>query len=465
MGQKGKKLNKQPLSPTYNTAGYPALLLLPALNLFFFGQWQLALVTIGFAGVWWGFTAARKSLLFGQAADCLCKKLGPADQAGIWHMPPLLGLELRVVPVCQKVILDDKGGSMTVVRSIRFDLPGLAAETHQTKTPTQPITTDADDDLDLAQITANLKLQHAVTTQFDHWHLGDQEIFINQVLPTRGNLAEHLEALIDQAPTRIHKELKVLAAMDWDHTLAQAEHRIKDADLQAALLRLYRDLPENPSLKHFISRQHDQFAESNRLVAILLLGLAPTATEYRAIATTPYPLLQEVMVGYCAHQPAAMHLIWGGAFGNINAATRLLNLFPLAHDPLAVPHLIACVHLPYLRREILAQLVKSQDPRVLGWFRHLLDQGETDLVRTAAEYLAEHDQRDVLEALHHAHARAGGRTRAVLEQAITKVKARFPRSEHPGALSPIDPTTTAGQLSSAENEGDSGQLNGVRDPR
>ncbi len=417
---------------------WAALLLIPTVSLLLAGQWGLFVTFVCLTGFWICNTFF-KVLHLKDATRCLDKKLGPTETAGSWPMAPVQGHELFVTLIV-KTTTQENGVTILLVPAIRFEIHLAEGPDHQNSTQR--------DRLDQTQAAANLKLLQALQTIPDNWELSEHGFAVTETLPTKGKLLKHLEELITAAPARFEQTLATLATLDWDQTLAQAHPKIIHTSVQTALLQLYRDFPKNPKLADFIAQHRDRFNQPNQLVANLLLNPTPSTDDYRAMATSTDKLVGQLLIDHCSRRPDAIHLVWGGAFGNAHAATRWLHRFPLENDPLAIPHLIACVHLPFLRREILAKLVDSRDPRVLGLFRMLLVQGEPKEVRIAAGYVAEHGNRDDLEVLHRARQRAGT-SKNDLDQAMSKIKHRFPQSENPGALSSATMATTEGRLSKA----------------
>ncbi len=394
-----------------------------------------------------------------------------------WVLRPILGLKLVLSLPVDRPCLKDRDK----IDTLHFEiLPMTYTQAPQHRSAEGALTGNcvihsSVGQLPFEKLGDHLEILRSDDPTFLNWNTSAQGLVFIYELPLVGQTDDVLHQMFATVPRELAKDLRRLIEFDWRHMVKSPDRLAQNPEVRRLLIpyiwrhggaeeltQFYEAcLQHQPKVHRPVSaiRRYDEpvapppiLDETNQLLIAILLDHRLTAPQQRLMILSEDPLIKEYRTRYYQRRHHETHLILGGCVGNDQAVKQALAEFLLAQDPLAIPHLIACVHQPYMRKLILTELAQSSDPRVLGLFLDLLRQGSPAEIRQASRYVGNHGDRNHLVDLHRALEHAGLSNKTDLEQAVQKIKARFPQAENQGMLSVADPHTTAGQLSQASSD-------------
>lgn len=211
-----------------------------------------------------------------------------------------------------------------------------------------------------------------------NWYTSAQGLVFMYELPLIGSIDDVLHQMFATVPKELAKGLRRLIEFDWRYMVKSPDRLAQNPELRRLLIPyIWRHggaeeltqfeacLKHQPKQNRSLSpiRRDDKpvapppiLDETNQLLIAILLDHKLTASQQRLMILSEDPLIQGHASRYYQHRRHETHLILGGCVGNDQAVKQALAEFLLAQDPLAIPHLIACVHQPYMRKLILAEL-------------------------------------------------------------------------------------------------------------
>lgn len=377
----------------------------------------------------------------------ITQALNQLPQRGTWFLQPVLGQKLRLSLVYQTTA--DRSREPI---ALQFELVPISATIATLKARASHA--DAignsrlpNDLLSFETLRDHLEIKRCYDPMFADWQPTEQGLTLIQKIPLFSRKGTALDDLLIAIPAQMTEGLRRLIQFDWRQLLQDPNLLRHNRNLRDALIPIIWKQGGTEGLTEFHDTCADLLDEESRLLIALLLDHKLNAAQRRLMLATNHPLIQAQATAYYRQHPHEHHLFLGACAGDDGAVKRVLNMFDLAEDPRAIPHLIAWVRQPYLRALMLAELATSSDPRVLGLFLDLLRDGSSAEIRQAAKYVGTHGDRDNLVNLHIALKQTGLQNKADLELAVQKIKARFPQTENQGMLSLAGAHTLAGQLS------------------